>query len=87
MPGSFDEELLEKIHERLSEDPTINADDIEVRVENGHVGLHGHVESRDDRKWVEALVRQVPEVEDVTNLLLIEPEVRREDPDLDRPSL
>lgn len=74
MSRTEDVELQEKILERLNEDPTIDAEFIEVSTHDGHVDLRGHVESRDDRKWVEALVRQVPHVGDVMNYLTLEPD-------------
>lgn len=77
-----DNELRTLVEERLREDPTIDAEDIEIRIHDGLVSLHGHVESRDDRKWVEALVRQIPEVKDVMNNLFLGNMGRKEDWDL-----
>lgn len=82
-----DHELQEKIEERLNDDPTISAESIDVSIHDGRVTLHGYVESRDDRKWVEALVRQVPEVEDVENFLTIEPDLGRDLSGEDRPPM
>lgn len=66
-----DEELRDIVTDRLNYDPTVTSEDIEVSVENGVVFITGEVESRDDRKWIEVLVRQIPEVKDVVNYLTI----------------
>jgi osmotically-inducible protein OsmY len=66
-----DEELRELVTNRLEYDPTVSSDLMDIHVEDGIVTLSGEVESRDDRKWVEALIRQIPEIKDVINELTI----------------
>lgn len=66
-----DHELKELVADRLQYDPTVSAEGIEVEVEDGVVSLSGEVESRDDRKWIEVLVRQIPEIKDVVNHLTV----------------
>ncbi len=66
-----DEELKDLVNERLEYDPTVSSEYIDVEVEDGIVSLSGEVESRDDRKWIEVLIRQIPEVKDVVNQLTV----------------
>jgi osmotically-inducible protein OsmY len=68
-----DEELKDLVEDRLNHDPTIDVEGIDVKTQLGFVNLFGHVETRDDRKWVEVVVRQVPGVKDVFNYLTLEP--------------
>ncbi len=67
-----DNELRILVEQRLRSDPTIDATGIDVVVESGFVNLNGHVETKDDRAWAEALIRQIPEVKDVFNYLSLE---------------
>lgn len=81
-----DEELKDLITDRLLYDPTVNSDYIDVSVEDGVISLTGEVESRDDRKWIEVLVRQVPEVTDVRNYLEIAPDDDHNDSEVHHPN-
>jgi osmotically-inducible protein OsmY len=79
-----DEDLKELVEERLNNDPTIDVEGIEVKTQLGFVNLYGHVETRDDRKWVEVVVRQIPQVKDVFNYLTLEPKGIVGDQNLDQ---
>lgn len=68
-----DNEIRLLVEDRLRTDPSIDAGNIDVKVELGFVNLNGHVETKDDRAWAEALVRQIPEVKDVFNYLNLVP--------------
>jgi BON domain len=61
------ERLRENICERLTDDPHIDATDIEVSVANGEVTLSGTVETRAMKYGVEELVENIPGVSSVQN--------------------
>lgn len=65
-----DERIVEDISDLLSMG-FVDAFNIEVHCANRHVTLSGHVESRDEKRAVEAMVDTVPGVLDVTNALTI----------------
>lgn len=66
-----DERILEDVNDRLSDDPYIDASDIDVKVENGIAILSGHVESRDAKKRAENIAESVRGIKDVENRLRI----------------
>ncbi len=66
-----DERILEEVCERLSDDPAIDASDIEVHCEQGIVTLEGTIESRTKKHHVESLVADVRGVKDIVNDLTI----------------
>ncbi len=82
-----DEEIKVLVTERLEYDPTVTPDTIEVEVIEGIVSLSGEVESRDDRKWIEVLVRQIPEIKDVVNYLAVSYDDSNYGPDVHHSSL
>lgn len=82
-----DEELKDLITERLQYDPTVSPDTIEVEVEDSIVSVKGEVESRDDRKWIEVLIRQIPEIKDVVNYLTVSYDDSNYGPDLNYSNL
>lgn len=70
-----DQRIFEDICDRLTEDPELDATNIEVRVENCQVTLSGMVDDRDDKRRAEQLAEHVSGVADVFNHI----RVRREE--------
>lgn len=68
-----DERIREDICERFTEDPRVDAFDIEVRVKDGEVTLTGNVTSRDQKRRAEDVAASVSGVSDVINELRIAP--------------
>jgi hypothetical protein len=68
-----DDRILEEICERLTDHPSIDASDIEVRVADGDVTLTGQVESRTVKHLTENMVETVSGVKEVHNQLRITP--------------
>lgn len=66
-----DARILEDINERLSDDPYIDATDIEVSVNNGDVVLTGWVDYRQTKRRAEDIVEFVPGVKNVENRLRV----------------
>ncbi len=64
-----DARIQEDINERLTEDPYLDATDIEVTVAGGDVVLSGIVPSREDKRRAERLAEEVSGVGDVQNNL------------------
>ena len=64
-----DARIQEDINDRLTEDPYLDATDIEVTVSEGNVTLHGVVISREDKRRAERLAEEVSGVGDVQNNL------------------
>ena len=62
-----DGRIQEDVNDRLTEDPYIDATDIEVSVTDGEVTLTGMVASREDKRRAEHLAEQVTGVGDVQN--------------------
>lgn len=66
-----DERIREDVNDRLTEDPYLDATNIEVSVSEGYVTLSGMVESRDDKRRAESLTESVAGVSDVSNQLRV----------------
>ena len=66
-----DSRIQEDVNDRLTEDPYIDATDIEVAVAEGEVTLTGMVASREDKRRAERLAEQVTGVGDVQNSLRV----------------
>jgi hypothetical protein len=62
-----DEQIYEKICDRLTDDPRIDASELEVDVHNGEVGLRGHVPTREMRRLAEDIALDVSGVRHVMN--------------------
>jgi osmotically-inducible protein OsmY len=82
-PGSFagrgprnyqrsDERIREDVIDRLTDDPRVDASDIDVRVQNGEVTLSGKVQDRRMRRAAEECIEDLMGVRDVHNELGIE---------------
>jgi hypothetical protein len=67
-----DERIRDDVNDRLTDDPWIDAGDIDVQVQAGIVTLTGKVESRDDKRRAEDVAEVVSGVRDVSNQLRVE---------------
>ncbi len=67
-----DARILEDVNDRLTEDPHLDASEIEVRVENREVTLAGTVNSRSEKRHAEDLAESVSGVAHVQNNLRIQ---------------
>jgi len=67
-----DERIAEVIHERLTEDPWLDAVDIEFTVKDGEVTLSGTVSDRQARRRAEDLVESIGGVGYVQNNLRLD---------------
>jgi hypothetical protein len=66
-----DERLRERICERLTDDPFVDATDIEVSVANCEVTVSGTVETRHMKYTVEDLIADIPGVSAVHNSIQV----------------
>lgn len=73
-----DQHLYEDVCELLMADPDIDADEVEVQVENGLVILSGTVETKRLKRLAEELVADIPGVEDVQNNLKLIPRLEHQ---------
>ena len=62
-----DDRIREDVHDRLADDPYVDASDIEVRIENGDVILTGNVFDRDQKRRAEDVVESISGVRNVEN--------------------
>jgi hypothetical protein len=69
-----DERINEDVHERLTDDPWLDASNIEVQVKDGEVTLSGHVENREAKHRAERLVEDLSGVGHVQNNLRVRPQ-------------
>jgi len=68
-----DERIKEDVNDRLSDDPMLDASDVEVSVATGEVTLNGLVTSRQDKRRAEDLAEAVSGVNNVQNNLRVKP--------------
>jgi BON domain-containing protein len=68
-----DERIREDICERLTEDPRIDASDVNVHVESAEVTLSGSVRTRDEKHFTENVVERIFGVREVNNNLKVRP--------------
>ena len=66
-----DERIKEDVNDRLSDDPFIDASDIDVSVSNGEVTLTGKVDHRSTKRRAEDLAESVSGVKNVENRLRV----------------
>jgi BON domain-containing protein len=66
-----DERIREDVNDRLTEDPRVDATDIEVQVQNGEVTLSGRVSDRRMRRMAEESIDNISGVRDVRNDLRV----------------
>ena len=76
-----DADLAHELDNALWKEPTLRAMDynnIEIRVRNGIVGLHGHVVSRTNRDLVEEAIRSVDGIAGIKNHLITDDQLLSE---------
>lgn len=66
-----DERISEEVHERLTDDPWLDASSIDVSVENGEVTLTGTVNEREAKHRAERLIEDMAGVSHVQNNLRV----------------
>ena len=66
-----DERISEEVHERLTDDPWLDASSVDVRVENGEVTLSGTVNEREAKHRAERLIEDMAGVTHVQNNLRV----------------
>ena len=66
-----DARVFEDVCDRLTDDPRVDASDVEVRVENGEVTLAGTVRSRQEKHRAEDIIEHLSGVRDVHNHLRV----------------
>ena len=64
-----DQRVWEDVCARLTDEPHVDASDVEVRVENGEVTLEGSVRSREEKRRAEDAIERITGVRDVHNHL------------------
>jgi osmotically-inducible protein OsmY len=64
-----DARIREDVHDRLMEDPYVDATDIEVTVENGEVILSGVVDDRQTKRRAEEIIEDISGVKHLENRL------------------
>ncbi len=67
-----DDRIREDINDRLSDDPWVDASEIDVTVTNGEVTLTGTVNDRSDKRRAEDLAEAVSGVKNVENRIRVE---------------
>jgi osmotically-inducible protein OsmY len=70
-PHLQDEEIINQIHKKLSEEKNIDTSDINISILDGIVHLQGWVDSREDRLEAEYCVEEVFGIEGIQNDLHI----------------
>jgi hypothetical protein len=68
-----DERIREDVCDRLTDDPRIDASDIDIAVKDGEVTLSGGVRTRDEKRFAEDLIERISGVRDVNNNLKVKP--------------
>jgi osmotically-inducible protein OsmY len=68
-----DDRIREDVCDRLSDDPWVDASEVEVSVRGGEVTLSGNVRDRSDRRRVEDVIENVSGVREVHNTLRVGP--------------
>ena len=69
-----DARIAEDLNDRLTDDPYLDASDIEVRVQDGEVTLSGEVARREDKRRAEDLADNISGVGHVQNNLRVRPQ-------------
>jgi hypothetical protein len=73
-----DSRIEEDVCERLTENGSLDATDIEVTVQNGEVTLKGNVENRQAKRLAEEIAEAVSGVKDVTNQIKVQQQSKNE---------
>ena len=66
-----DDRIREELCDRMTDDPVLDASEIEVEVTEGEVTLSGSVMSRDQKRRAEDIAETIGGVKDVTNQLRV----------------
>ena len=66
-----DDRIREEVCDRLTDDPVVDASDVEVNVSNSEVTLSGTVDSREERRRAEECAERVSGVTHVQNNLRV----------------
>ena len=66
-----DQRMLEDVCDRLTDDPGVNAIDIEVKCHDGVVTLTGSVQSREEKRRAEDIAESISGIHDVNNNLRV----------------
>lgn len=69
-----DERISEEVHQRLTDDPWVDATHIDVEVKDGEVTLSGTVSDREERRRAERCVEDIWGVSHVQNNLRVQPQ-------------
>jgi len=69
-----DDRIREDVHDRLADDPYVDASDIEVKVENGDVVLTGDVYDREQKRRAEDIIESISGVRNVENRIHVQHE-------------
>jgi osmotically-inducible protein OsmY len=67
-----DERIKEDVHERLTDDATVDASEIEVDVKNGEVFLKGTVKNRQEKRRAEDIIENISGVKNVENRIKVQ---------------
>src|SRR5207253_1498766 len=67
-----DERISDEIHQRLTDDPWLDASNIEVEVKGGEVTLNGRVDNREAKHRAERLIEELSGVSHVQNNLRVD---------------
>jgi hypothetical protein len=67
-----DERIKEDVCERLTQDPNVDASEIDVQVKEGEVTLTGSVDSRDQKRRAEDAIENLSGVREVNNQLRVQ---------------
>lgn len=68
-----DERISDEVHQRLTDDPWLDASDVHVEVKGGEVTLSGYVDNREAKHRAERLVEDLSGVRHVQNNLRVNP--------------
>jgi osmotically-inducible protein OsmY len=68
-----DDRIREDVCDRLTDDPRIDASDIEVHMKDGELTLSGSVRTREEKRFTEDLVERITGVREVNNHLRVRP--------------
>lgn len=74
-----DERVFEDVCEALFLSPNVDASDIEVKVKEGIVYLHGNVDRRESKRFAELAIENISGVHDVQNQLIIQRDFEKKD--------
>jgi osmotically-inducible protein OsmY len=68
-----DERIREDVCDRLTDDPRIDASDVDVQVKDAEVTLAGSVRTREEKRFAEDVIERISGVRDVNNNLKVKP--------------